>query len=105
MKLFYVTLNTAEEAKTISLALLEKRLAACTNAFPINSTYRWEGEIRQETEIVLIIKTQDGLREKIEKLIQEHISYTNFIAEITVNSVNSGYLQWLKGEVSCDEAS
>lgn len=99
MKLYYVTVDSDENAKKISLALLEKKLVACTNWFPITSAYRWEGEMRQEAEIVLILKTKENLRAEIEKVISEWISYTNFIAEIDVCSVNQPYLTWLNQEV------
>ena len=99
MKLFYVTLNSTEEAKTISLDLLEERLAICINWFPIECAYRWEGEIKQESEFVMIIKTQEGKREDIEKVISKHIDYMNFIAELDVHSINEKYLSWLNAEV------
>jgi len=99
MKIFYVTLNNASEANQISVDLLEKRLAVCTNVFPITCTYRWEGEIKQEPEVVLIIKTMEGLRDEIEAVIHQHISYTNFIAELEVQSINTAFMAWLTAEV------
>ncbi len=99
MKMYYVTLNNAEEAKKISLSLLEKQLAVCTNMFPITCAYRWQGEIKQEAEVVLIIKTKEGMRTDIESVIKQNINYTNFIAEIDVKSVNDNFLQWLNNEV------
>jgi periplasmic divalent cation tolerance protein len=100
MQLLYVTLNTVEEAHQISHALLEKKLALCTNWFPITCAYRWQGEIKEEPEVVLIVKTQLQYREDIEQVITEHISYTNCIAEISVSSVNEGFLSWLNAEIS-----
>jgi periplasmic divalent cation tolerance protein len=99
MKIFYVTLNNASEANQISFDLLEKRLAVCTNLFPITCTYRWQGEIKQEPEVVLIIKTMEGLRNEIEVVIGQHVSYTNFIAELEVHSINAGFMTWLTAEV------
>lgn len=99
MKMYYITLNTPEVAKTISDALLEKRLAVCTNWFPISSAYRWQGEIKHEQECILIVKTKGGLREEIEKVVSQHINYTNYIAEIDVASVNAEYLKYLDTEV------
>jgi periplasmic divalent cation tolerance protein len=99
MKLYYVTLNSDEEAKAISVSLLEQRLAVCTNWFPISCAYRWEGKVKQGTEVVLIIKTQNGKRQSIEKAISKQIDYPNFIAEININSVNDKFLSWLNTEV------
>jgi periplasmic divalent cation tolerance protein len=99
MRIFYVTLNNADEARQISRHLLEQHLAACTNWFPITSTYWWEERILEEAETVLIIKTRAGYRGAIEEVIRQHISFTNFIGEIPVESVNESYLQWLNAEV------
>jgi periplasmic divalent cation tolerance protein len=99
MRIYYVTINTADEARQISRVLLEQNLAGCTNWFPITSTYRWEGRIVEEIETVLIIKTQEGYRGAIEEVIRQHISFTNFIGEIALESVNESYLQWLNNEV------
>ncbi len=45
MKLYYVTLNTSEEAQKVGRALLEQQLAVCVNWFPVTCAYRWEGKI------------------------------------------------------------
>jgi periplasmic divalent cation tolerance protein len=99
MKLYYVTLNNAEEARQIGRVLLERQLAVCVNWFPITCAYIWQGEITEEPEVILIVKTQDGYAIEIEKVIQEHISYTNFIAEISPIAVNQGFLNWLNAEI------
>ncbi len=99
MKMYYITLNTLQEAKSISHALLEKQLAVCTNWFPMTCAYRWKGEIKQEPEVILIVKTQNHLREPIEAIVNQHINYTNCIAEIEVLSINQKFLEWLNVEV------
>jgi len=99
MRIFYVTLNTAEEARQISRVLLEQRLAVCTNWFPITCAYRWEERIVEEPETVLLVKTQDGYRAAIEEVIHQHISYTNFIGELAPESVNDSFLKWLNNDV------
>jgi len=99
MRIYYVTLNTADEARQISRVLLERQLAVCTNWFPITCAYRWEERIVEEAETVLLVKTQEGYRGAIEEIIAQHISYTNLIAEIVPESVNESFLKWLNTEV------
>lgn len=99
MRIFYVTLNSSDEAGIISRALLEQQLAVCTNWFPITCAYRWEGKIIEEPETVLIIKTQAGHREAIEEAVCKHVSYSNCIAEIAIESVNESFSKWLNSEV------
>jgi periplasmic divalent cation tolerance protein len=99
MQIYYITLNNQEEARLIGRALLEQQLAVCVNWFPITCAYRWQGEITEEGEVALIVKTQAGYRVKIEQLISQHISYTNFIAEISPTSINQKFQDWLNAEV------
>jgi periplasmic divalent cation tolerance protein len=99
MRIYYVTLNTADEARQISRALLDQRLAVCTNWFPITCAYRWEGKIVEEPETVLLVKTQAAYRGALEQVIRQYISYTNLIAEIAPESVNESFLKWLNTEV------
>jgi periplasmic divalent cation tolerance protein len=100
MRIYYVTLNTDDEARQISRALLERQLAVCTNWFPITCAYRWEGKITEEAETVLIVKTQPDYRSALEEVIRQHINYTNLIAEIAPESVNESFLTWLNTEVA-----
>ncbi len=99
MRLYYITLNTAEEAERIGRELLGRRLAVCVNWFPITCAYRWEGDIVQEPEVVLIVKTREGYFDRIQQVLREHIQYTNFIAELTPTCVNTPFLNWLHAEV------
>ncbi len=99
MKLFYITLNNEQEARTISQILLEKKIAVCTNWFPIQCAYRWQGEIKMGNELVLIVKTVENQRHLVEKAVAQVINYTNFIAEIEVKSVNTAFQTWLEDSV------
>ncbi|MDM9384014.1 divalent-cation tolerance protein CutA [Chlorogloeopsis sp. ULAP01] len=99
MKLYYITLNNSDEVRQIGRALLEQKLAVCVNWFPITCAYIWQGEIKEEPEVVLIVKTQSGYRDEIEKVINQYISYTNFVAEISPTEINHNFLEWLNAEV------
>jgi periplasmic divalent cation tolerance protein len=99
MRIYYVTLNTDDEARRISQELLERQLAVCTNWFPITCAYRWEGKLVEEPETVLLVKTQAGYREALEQVLRRHINYTNLIAEIAPESVNESFLNWVNAEV------
>jgi periplasmic divalent cation tolerance protein len=47
-------------AESIARTLIEERLAACVNRVDCASTYRWEGEIHEDDEEILLVKTTDG---------------------------------------------
>lgn len=95
----YITNPTKEEAGKIARHLLEKRLIACANIFPINSLYWWKGKIADENEFVLIAKTTEENFEKVKKEVKKIHSYTiPCIVRISVSS-NKKYFDWLKGAI------
>jgi periplasmic divalent cation tolerance protein len=64
------------EARTIGRAAVEAGLAACANIHgPITSVYRWQGEIAEEPEWVVYLKTTDTAVEALEALVKERHSY------------------------------
>lgn len=104
MRIIYVTLNSGDEARAIARTLLEQRLAVCCNWFPITCAYRWEGKIVDEPETVLLVKTQPGYRDAIERVVRDAVSYTNCIAELEPTSINAGFRAWLDAEVAPESA-
>jgi periplasmic divalent cation tolerance protein len=77
--------------------LVEERLAACVNLLPImESVFRWEGQVEQDSERQVIIKTS---RERIVALwdrIRELHPYE--VPEFVVLPILDGsdaYLRWL----------
>ncbi len=54
-------------AESLSTHLVEQNLASCINRLPgINSVYRWEGELKTGTEVLLLIKTASTCWERLE---------------------------------------
>ena len=100
----YVTAGSAEEADHLSRALVGERLAACVNRVKsIQSVYRWQGEIEQSDEELLIIKTHKDLFPALEKRVRALHSYA--VPEIIALPVvvgSPGYLGWLRGQVAAD---
>jgi len=71
----YFTTETEEEAEKISKKLVEEKLVACANYFPIKSIYWWKGEVQRGKEVAVLLKTQEKNFEKIVKRIKELHSY------------------------------
>ena len=100
MILIYTTCKDIEQAKNISKILLEKRLIACANFFPINSMYRWRENINQDNEIVLILKTVKEKFKEIEQEIKKIHSYDcPCILQLDVQEGNKEFLEWVKKEI------
>jgi periplasmic divalent cation tolerance protein len=101
MSLIFIYVTTAQqnEAKKIARHLLNDKLIACANIFPIESMYVWEGKIRDEAEYVLLLKTHQKNYTKITKEIEKMHSYkTACITKINV-SPNKKYAKWLNGQL------
>lgn len=95
MRMIYVILNNAGEARKIGNELLKKDLANCVNFFPITCIYKYKSEITEEPEVVLIVKTKDNYYEKVKEIIKGHIDYDNFIGQIAVEKINDDFSTWL----------
>ncbi len=96
--LIYVTHENEEQAKKITTHLLQKKLIACANFFPINSVYWWKGKIEHSPEIVTILKTKKENWDKVKSEIEQiHPYETPCIMKITVEA-NKEYEQWISKE-------
>ena len=98
--LAYIVCRDVEEAKAIGRHLLEERLAACINIFPIESAYWWEGQIVEDHEAVLIAKTVEGSFEALKSEVLARHSYTiPCVLKLSVAAAEDRYAAWLRGEV------
>ncbi len=95
--LVLTTAGSKEEARKIGRTLVERLLAACVNIVPqVTSIYRWEGEIEEADEWLLIVKTTHGAFERVREAIVEMHSYD--VPECICISVDDGsveYLSWI----------
>ncbi|MBT9171529.1 MAG: Divalent-cation tolerance protein CutA [Actinobacteria bacterium] len=94
----FVTTSSEDEAANIARALVEGRLAACVNIVRnLRSIYRWQGKVEDESEVLMIVKTQRSLFDTLCKKVKELHSYT--VPEIIALPIVEGsedYLKWLK---------
>jgi len=98
-----VTCGSAKEARRIARALVEGRIAACVNILPapVESLYRWKGQVESAKEFLLVIKTTRGRFAVLEKEIRRLHSYD--VPEVIALAVARGsrsYLAWLSESVS-----
>ncbi|MBK7873804.1 MAG: divalent-cation tolerance protein CutA [Saprospiraceae bacterium] len=95
----YITHSSEAEAKRVSDHLLQQKLVACANIFPINSAYWWQGQIQYEGEWVSIVKTTLENWEKVKFEVEKIHPYdVPCIMKIEVEA-NNAYEQWIRDEV------
>ena len=68
--LVITTVATAEQARTLARAMVERRLAACAQITAIESWYRWQGQVHQESEFRLLFKTRAELYAGLEAALR-----------------------------------
>jgi periplasmic divalent cation tolerance protein len=91
----YITVGSNDEAKQIAQTLVEMKLAACVNLFPITSIYRWDG-VHEDNEVAMIVKTTYEQIENIEKTVKEMHSYTvPCIISFGIDGGSREYLDWI----------
>jgi periplasmic divalent cation tolerance protein len=96
----YMTTETEEEADRISAALIQERLAACTNVLPgMRSVFQWQGQIEHGQEVVLIAKTHVERFPSLKAKVQELHSYdTPCIVAMPMVTGNEDFLNWISQE-------
>ena len=100
ISLFYITVENEAEATSLGNLAIEQHLAACSNIFPIQSSFPWDNQLQQEKEIVLILKTIPPLVDALRSFIQEKHTYdVPCIIHWTVE-VNEEYGRWVEEIVS-----
>jgi periplasmic divalent cation tolerance protein len=96
------TCGNDADAQALARALVGRRLAACVNAISkVASTYRWKGEVAQDQETLLIIKTTAARFAALERAVREHSKYE--LPELIALPVATGgadYLSWVRESVA-----
>jgi periplasmic divalent cation tolerance protein len=95
--LVLTTAGSRDEARKIGRALVERLLAACVNIVQqIGSIYRWEGEVEEAEEWLLIVKTTRAAFERVREAILELHSYeVPECISIAIDEGSVGYLSWI----------
>jgi periplasmic divalent cation tolerance protein len=99
------TAGSEEEARKIARALVERNLAACVNILPqITSIYRWQDEVEEAREWLLLVKTTEAAFAQVQQLITELHSYElPECITLAIENGSPGYLQWIGKSISGGE--
>lgn len=102
LRLVYITTSNKEEAKDIGRTLVKENLAACVNIVDgMEAIYRWEGEIVEDEETILIAKTPYHNVKKLTNRVKELHSYDCpcvISLQLSEQEGNEEYQHWLLEE-------
>ena len=95
----YFTAKDEADAARIARHLLDKRLIACANIFPVRSLYRWKGKVEDESEAVAICKTRrSAVKRAIAEAGRVHGYEVPCIVSYEMGSALAAYAKWIDGE-------
>ena len=98
----FVTAPSQEEAVSIGRSLVGEGLVACANLVPgMRSLYMWKGELCDEGEVLMLMKSRRGLLTKIVDRVKALHSYE--VPEIIALPIVGGaedYFRWMEEVLS-----
>jgi len=97
VRVVLVTAPAGAPAAELARRLVDECLAACVNVIPgVRSIYRWEGEVCDDSEDLLVIKTaSDRLESMVARVREVHPYAVPEVLAIAVTAGSQPYLEWV----------
>jgi periplasmic divalent cation tolerance protein len=95
------TLDDTAAAEALAARLVEERLAACVQVYPVRSIYRWQGKVERSEELRLEAKTTAERAAAARARVRELHPYDE--PEILVTEIMDGapsFLAWVRESVT-----
>lgn len=101
---YYVVLITTpvDKGGEIARFIVEKKLGACVNIVPeVRSLYWWKGNIEDDRENLLVVKTSaDKFPKLVEEVKKVHPYTVPEIIALPIAEGNGDYLNWIDESLS-----
>lgn len=95
----YITCKDEKEAGRIAGLLLDRKLIACANIFPVKSMFRWQGKVTEEAEVVMLCKTRKEHFARIKEEVRQLHSYEiPCIVALPWLASDEEYKKWVEEE-------
>ncbi|CAD98531.1 putative CutA1 divalent ion tolerance protein [Cryptosporidium parvum] len=99
--LIYISAPNQDEATSIAKTLVDEELCACVSIIPsVRSIYKFKGQVHDENEVMLLVKTTSQLFTTLKEKVTEIHSYE--LPEIIATKVvygNENYINWVNQTV------
>jgi len=100
-QLILCTTDSQDSAKQLARSLVEKKLVACVNIVPnMTSIYAWQGELHEDQEWLLLIKSTTERFSEIKDTVSTIHPYDS--PELISFNIADGlpdYLKWIQDSV------
>ncbi|XP_023706714.1 protein CutA homolog isoform X2 [Cryptotermes secundus] len=93
----YVTAPSEDVAKKLAHGIVANKLAACINVIPkITSIYEWKGEINEDSEVLMMIKTRTSRVDELAEYVRSNHPYeVSEVISLPIENGNPPYLDWI----------
>ncbi len=97
------TVGSDEAARDLGRRLVEDGLVACAQRLAVDSLYRWEGELNEDRETLLLLKTRRARSADVmAALAAAHPYEVPEILELEVSAGWPAYLRWMDEQTGSD---
>lgn len=102
VRVVLVTVPSMEAGRTLASRLVEEGIAACGNLLPgVVSIFRWEDEVQEEDEVLLVLKTTgERLPDLFRRVPELHPYDVPEVLSLPVDVGHEPYLNWVIRSVS-----
>jgi periplasmic divalent cation tolerance protein len=100
------TMGSDDEARALCRSLVEGGLVACAQRVPIESLYRWEGELVEDRETLVLLKTRRARSPELMAALQAQHPYD--VPEVLELPVTGGwppYLRWVDEQTDSTDST
>ena len=97
-----VTAGGRDDAERLGEALVAERLAGSCSVVPmVHSFYYWEGQLKRESEALLLVKTVRSRAAAVQEFLRSHHEYeVPEILEIAIDGASPADVRWLADQVA-----
>jgi periplasmic divalent cation tolerance protein len=97
--IIYTTFASEAEARLVVRPMVEDGWVACANMYRMESLYRWEGDIVEDHEVGIILKSTPAMEAQVRNYLSEHHPYATPCILTWKVAVNAPYLAWVEGSI------
>ena len=94
----YITVPSMDIARDVAQKMIEERLAACANMYPVMlAMYQWEDKIEEAQEVAVLLKTTKDLFGRIEVRVRSmHPHKCPCIVAVPLAHGEPSFLDWIQ---------
>ena len=107
IRIVNVTCPDVETARKIGRLAVDRRLVACVNIFPgVQSIYRWMGEVCEDDEVFVSMKTREEFVESLfTAIVANHPFQQPAIEVVALAGAGRGVAAWIRAETGGESST